>query len=315
MKRLGLLAAAAVALVVVFVLVVHTPPFRRLVLRYVISEVQRRYAMQLDASRLDYNLAALTLGLADVRLAADRTPSTPFFEAGYVQVALPSGALLGTIAFDDIAVTNGRIHIVRDRDGRMNIPASSQTPSGEPAALDIRRLSAPRLLIDFADAQSDVAVTIPGLTLDIGKDRGHVALNAPATIRVAKRRTRVTSLDGDVAFDGRALTLSSVSLRADEGSLQVDGTVSLLVRDPSLDVRAAGTADLERLASWGIEAGERPRGSLAFDVRAQGRFTDAVADVHATAARINWQRISLTDVLLQSRVTADTADVQTAQFT
>jgi len=315
MKRLGLLAAAAVSLVVVFVLVAHTPPFRRLVLRYVVSEVQRRYAIRVDASRLDYNLAALTLGLADVRLAADRTPSAPFFEAGYVHVALPSGALLGTIAFDDIAVTGGRIHIVRDRVGRMNIPESSETPPGEPAALDIRRLSAPRLLIDFADAQSDMAVTIPGLTLDIGKDRGRVALNAPATIRVAKRQTRVTSLDGDVAFDGRALKLSSVSLRADEGSLQVDGTVSLLVRDPSLDLRAAGTADLDRLASWGIEAGQRPRGSLAFDVRTHGPFTDAVADVHATAARINWQRISLTDVLLQSRVTADAADVQTAQFT
>src|SRR5262245_33965899 len=191
MKRLGLLAAAAVALVVVFVLVVHTPPFRRLVLRYVIAEVQRRYAMRVDASRLDYNLAALTLGLADVRLAADRTPSTPFFEAGYVQVALPSGALLGTIAFDDIAVTNGRIHIVRDRDGRMNIPESGQTPSGETAAIDIRRLSAPRLLVDFADAPNDVAVTIPAVTLGIGRDQGRVALNAPATIRVAHQATRL----------------------------------------------------------------------------------------------------------------------------
>src|SRR5262245_13976366 len=315
MKRLGLLAAAAVALVVVFVLVAHTPPFRRLVFRYVVSEVQRRYAMRVDASRLDYNLAALTIGLADVRLAADRTPSAPFFEAGYVQVALPSRALLGTIAFDDIAVTNGRIHIVRARDGRMNIPEANEAPSGEPAALDIRRLSAPRLLIDFADAQSDMAVTIPGVTLDIGKDRGRVALNAPATIRVANRQTRISSLDGGAAFDGRALKLTSLSLRADEGALRVDGTVSLLVPDPSLDVRAAGTADVERLANWGIEAGERPRGSLAFDVRAHGPFADAVADVHATAARIDWQRISLTDVLLQSHVTAAAADLETAQFT
>src|SRR5678815_1474151 len=147
MKRLGLLAAAAVVLVVAFVLVVHTPPFRRLVLRYVIGEVQRRYALRIDASRLDYNLAALTLGLADVRLAAERTPSAPFFEADYVRVALPSRALTGAIAFDDITVTSGRIHLLRDPDGRMNIPESGETPSGEPAALDIRRFSAPRLLL------------------------------------------------------------------------------------------------------------------------------------------------------------------------
>ena len=315
MKRLGLLAAAAVALVVVFVLVVHTPPFRRLVLRYVIAEVQRRYAMRIDAARLDYNLAALTLGLADVRLAADRTPSTPFFEADYVGVALPSRVLIGTIAFDEISVTAGRIHLVRDRDGRMNLPESSETPSGEPAAFDLRRLSAPRLVIDFTDAQNDVAATIPALTLDIGRDQGRVALNAPATIRVANRETRLTNLDGGASFDGRELKLSSVSLRADEGSLQVDGTVSLLVRDPSLDVRTAGTADVERLARWGIETGERPSGSVAFDVRAHGPFDEVVADVHATSAQINWQQIRVTDVLLQSRVTADAADVETAQFT
>jgi outer membrane protein assembly factor BamA/autotransporter translocation and assembly factor TamB len=315
MKRLGLLAAAAVALVVVFVLVAHTPPFRRLVLRYVISEVQRRYAMRIEAARLDYSLASLTLGLADVRLAADRTPSAPFFETDYVRVALPSRVLMGAIAFDDITVTSGRIHLVRDREGRMNIPESGKTPSGEPAALDIRRLSAARLLVDFIDAQNDVAVTIPGVTLDIGRDQGRVALNAPATIRVASKETRVANLDGGASFDGRALKLSSVSLRADEGSLQVDGTVSLLVRDPSLDVRTAGTADIERLARWGIETGERPRGSVAFDVQAHGPLDAPVADVHATSARINWQRIGLTDVLLQSRVTADAADVETAQFT
>ena len=315
MKRLGLLAAAAVSLLVVFVLVAHTPPFRRLVLRYVISEVQRRYAMRIDAARLDYNLAALTLGLADVRLAADRTRLTPFFEADYIRVALPSRALIGAIAFDDITVTSARIHLVRDRDGRMNIPESSETPSGEPAALDVRRLLAPRLLVDFTDAQNEVAVTIPAVTLDIGKDRGRVALNAPATIRVANKETRIANLDGGASFDGRALKLSSLALRAEEGSLQVDGTVSLLVRDPSLDVRTTGTVDVERLARWGIETGERPRGSIAFDVRAHGPFDAPAADVHATSARINWQRISLTDLLLQSRVTADAADLETAQFT
>jgi hypothetical protein len=70
------------------VLVVHTPPVRRAVLRYVIAEVQRRYGIRIEASRLDYNLAALTVGLADVRIAADRTPSGSFFAADYLHAAL-----------------------------------------------------------------------------------------------------------------------------------------------------------------------------------------------------------------------------------
>ena len=53
-------------------------PVRRMVLRYTIAEVRRRYAIRIEAARLDYNLAALTIGLAQVRIAADRTPDLHF---------------------------------------------------------------------------------------------------------------------------------------------------------------------------------------------------------------------------------------------
>ena len=128
-RRLALVAAVALVAVVLFVLVAHTPPVRRSVLRYVIAEVQRRYGIRIEAARLDYNLAALTLGLSQVRIAADRTPDRPFFDADYVSAALPGRAFLGVIAFDEIAVTNGRVQIERDRDGRMNLPESSAMES------------------------------------------------------------------------------------------------------------------------------------------------------------------------------------------
>ena len=85
MRRLVIAAAAVLIAVGLFVLVVHTPPVRRAVLRYVIAEVQRRYAIRIEASRLDYNLATLTLGLAGVRIAAERAPDQPFFEADYLR--------------------------------------------------------------------------------------------------------------------------------------------------------------------------------------------------------------------------------------
>src|SRR5712691_1179414 len=223
MRRLGLVAGAVIAAVALFVLVVHTPPVRRFVLRHAIAEVQRRYAIRIEAGRLDYNLAALTIGLAQVRIAADRTPDRPFFEADYAQAALARRALMGVVAFDDIAVTNGQVHVIRDRDGRMNLPESSDTPSGEPAALDVAHLSAPRLVVDVKDAQNDLSLAIPGITLDVGRSQGRVALNAPATLAIGKQQTRISTLDGGAAFDGRALKLTAVSLRSDEGSLQLDG--------------------------------------------------------------------------------------------
>src|SRR6266850_7866031 len=161
MRRLGIAAAAVVIAVALVVLVVHTPPVRRAVLRYVIAEVQRRYAIRIEASRLDYNLPALTVGLSQVRIAAQRTPELPFFQADYVSAALASRALTGIVAFDEIAVTNGHVQLTRDRDGRMNLPDSSETPAGEPAPLNIAHLSAPRFVIDIKDAQNDLALAIP----------------------------------------------------------------------------------------------------------------------------------------------------------
>ena len=287
--------------VVLFVLVVHTPPVRRMVLRYAIAEVRRRYALRIDAARLDYNLAALTIGLAQVRIATDRTPDLPFFEADYVQAALAARALGGMVAFDEIAVTSGRLRVMRDRDGRMNLPESSNTPPGEPAPLNVAHLSAPRLVVDVKDAQNDLSLAVPGITLDIGRTQGRVALNAPATLSIGKKQTRISTLDGGASFDGRALTLAALSLRSDETSLQLDGDLSLLVRDPAIDLRARGTADLERLARWGIEGGELPRGTIAIDVHATGPMAGPVADVHLTTARLSWQQLALADVNVQSR--------------
>src|ERR1051325_2925507 len=290
MRRLAITAAAVLIAVVVFVLVVHTPPVRRAVLRYVVAEVQRRYAIRIEASRLDYNLAELTIGLADVRVTAlsaeargataeaERTADQPFFEAGYVRAALARRTLTGAVAFDEVAITNGRVRLIRDRDGRMNLPESSDTPSGEPAPLDIAHLSAPRFVVDVNDAQNDLALAIPGRALDIAKSSGRLTLNAPATVRVAKRQTRISTLDGGAAFDGRALKLTSVAMRADEASLQVDGVLSIIAKDPGMDLHVTGTADAARLARWGMEEGELPRGSLALDVRASGPFTGPTVD-------------------------------------
>src|SRR2546423_9294239 len=109
MRRLGLVAGAALVAIGLFVLIVHTPPVRRAVLRYVVAEVQRRYAIRIEAARLDYNLPALTIGLAQVRIAALRTPALPFFQADYVRAALARSTLFtGLVAFDEVAVTNGR---------------------------------------------------------------------------------------------------------------------------------------------------------------------------------------------------------------
>src|SRR5262247_3028296 len=118
LRRIGLVVAGLVLATGLIVAVIHTPPVRRLVLRFAVAEVQRRYGIRLEAARLDYNLASLTVGLAQLRVAADRSPAVPFFEADYVQASLRRRAFLAVISFDQVNVTGGRVRIAFDREGR-----------------------------------------------------------------------------------------------------------------------------------------------------------------------------------------------------
>jgi hypothetical protein len=117
----------------------------------------------------------------------------------------------------------------------------------------VAHLSAPRFAIDVSDAQRDLNLAIPGVTLDIRRSDGRVVLDRPATVRVGKNATRISRLDGGASFDGRALKLTSFALQSDEASLQVDGVLSVIAKDPGLDVHLTGTADAARAARWGIE--------------------------------------------------------------
>ena len=84
----AILAAGTLALA----LILHAPFVRSAVLRYVLATVQRDYGLALEVERLDYNLAALRVGLDAVRLSVPGSTGEPFFEAEYLSITLPPGA-------------------------------------------------------------------------------------------------------------------------------------------------------------------------------------------------------------------------------
>ena len=125
----GVLLAAAVLLVVL----VHAPFFRAAALRYAVRTVEEQYDLHLDASRLDYNLAALRIGLADLRVSALHSRDEPFITADYLSVTLPWRTVLGDVAFNDITVTNGRVSWrVEDRMGHPTCRPRRKRRQGSP---------------------------------------------------------------------------------------------------------------------------------------------------------------------------------------
>ena len=110
-------------LIAVGALVVHAPPVRSLALRFAIRAALAQ-GIQVEAQRLDYNLVTRNVRLVNVKLSAVGD-SQPFFIAAGVTATASARVFFGEIAFEQVSVENGTVHIVRRADGATNLPKSS----------------------------------------------------------------------------------------------------------------------------------------------------------------------------------------------
>ena len=314
MKKIGIGIAVAAAAALILVLLAHTPVARAAALRYALVTVQRNYGLALQAERLDYNLVTLRIGLAGLRVSADGSPDEPFFEGDYVSVSLPAGVFLGNVAFKDISVANGRVLVHRRADGTSNLPQSEDSPANDPPPLLIDRISVPRLAIDVRDEQADLMLHAPAIGIELTPDQGTIALTQPADLRVGGRRTRISRLNGGAAFDGRALHLMATEVRTDDASMTLDGTVVLIARESRLDLTATGSADVARLARWGIDEGELPQGQVTFRATAAGPMGEPEAALDVASERVSWQGVAATDLAARARLNAERVDIEAIEF-
>lgn len=313
MKRLAARAAWLVAFVLAAVLIVHAPPVRRAALGYAIDTLQERFQLRITAARLDYNLAALRVGLSDVKVAALATPDTPFFEATYASATLARSALFGALEFDEVSIDGGRVRVLRTAAGS-NLPPGD-SGGGEPPSLPIARMLAPGLVIEARDEPAAFALVVPALSVDLSRRAGRLSIDTPATLSFAGRSTRVSRFAGQASFDGRRIQLSRVEAVLDEAQLAVAGSLALLVAQPALDLAVRGTGALAALAAWGMADTDTPRGSLAFEGRVAGPFSTPAADLRLAAEEIQWQGLPLKEARADVRVTAAATEIRSGQFT
>ena len=313
-RRLVIALGAAVVVPVLLVALAHAPLVRGTVLRYARSLVEERYGLRLDASRLDYNLATLRIGLANLRVSALHAPEEPFVTADYLSVAVPWRILLGDVAFDDVSATNARVTVRRREDGTTNLPASSGAPAGEPAPLRIQRLQVPQLALDLRDEQTVASLWVPSISLLLTPDEGYIRLGSEAELNTETQATHISRLDGQASFDGRTLHVGNLQVESDEGSARLDGSLTILARDPAADLTVQGTVDATRVARWAIVDGDLPRGSVAFDARTSGALNALVTMLSVSSSRLSWQMLTATDLVGRTRITTDAADVQELRF-
>lgn len=287
------LAATAVAVAVL----IHTPPVRAWVLSSLLSRLPAA-GLEARIDALDYNLFLLRVGVRGVELSAAGS-DVPFFSADAISLDLPWSAVTGTLAVQALDVDRPRIAIVRAPDGSLNLPetaADDPDADAEPiGAVRIDRLAIRGLDARYADTPASLSVDGRGVTLDLDRGQGdllagRLSMSDGVTLRVGDRDTRVETLEGDLAFDGAALTIEALALDAPEARLQLDGVVTLLAGEQRLELRYDARLDAERLAPW-ADLDPAPRGHVTLAGTVRGPLAAPDLTVAVASDGLAWSSL------------------------
>ena len=284
--------AAVLALLLIAALVAHAPFVRRAVLAEVVARLATM-GLRLEARDLSYDLVTLSARLDDVTLAG-RDPATPFLHADAARVDLPWSVIRGSLAIQSIEIDRPRLTIVRDAAGATNLPSFTTTAaSGALAPVAIDRLLIRDLAATFTDASSGTSIAASGVTLDMrrgvaGPLTGTLSMARPATMQIADRATRIDSLQGRLAFDGRTLTLGTLDLQSPEVHAHVEGRADLLAAAPRAALRYRAQADVQRAAPWLGIAAATPTGTLTVSGSVDGPFGELTAQADLASDHLEW---------------------------
>ena len=311
-----MIAGGCLLVPVLLVGLVHTPLVRSEVLSWALARLPA-LRLRADVQRLDYNLFTLTVGLEAVTLSAEGS-DTPFFSTDAIRLDLPWSSVFGTLGIQSLEIVRPRIAIVREDAGSLNLPemAEAEDAAAEPIGpLQIDRLVVRELDARYADSSVPLSVDGRGVTLDLAfvpgrRLSGRLSMSDGVTLHLGERETRMTTLEGGVAFDGTALFVDAFTLEAPEARMRLDGTVSLLAGDQRMDVRYEGRMDAERVAPW-VGLDPIPRGQIAFSGTAKGPLTAPGVTLDLTSDGLAWSPLG--DLSLEVRA-AMSGPVATLEF-
>jgi outer membrane protein assembly factor BamA/autotransporter translocation and assembly factor TamB len=306
------IVAGLFLLITVLIVILHTPPVRRSVLRWASGTLQKRFGLQLDARELTYDLLRRRVSLVGLRLASTATVDTPFFTADYVDVVAMPSIWLGRIGIERIAIEKAHVHVVRRADGSSNLPRTSPAPAKEPAALPVERCTITTFSLVVDDAPSALSVAMPAAAISFGREPGRIAILKPVIVSRGDVATAVRTLSGEVSFDGRTLKLRNVQVASDEVSIATTASAAVLVREPYLDAQVSATANVARLARW-ITAAEVPKGEARFAGRIRGPFARVAVDGKVSSTALALRTLSISAISSEIHVDSNGIAMSRAQ--
>jgi outer membrane protein assembly factor BamA/autotransporter translocation and assembly factor TamB len=314
-RALRFLAGAAAAALIGAALL-HAPPVRERVLRYAIAKAAAA-GYVIHAEAIDYNLFTLSAHLSGLTVATAGSAAVPFFSAADVRVSLPRSVIAGRFGLDRVEIISPKVVLRRDRLGRDNWTTESRrAPAPGAIAVHLNRLIVSTLSVDWTDETRSAHVDAE-LSLDLSGDArriaGPIVMARPANVRWRDRATTISVTGGRLSWNDRDLSIESLSMKAPEGTVRVDGRFDDLLRTARIATSVDATADLDALSPWlalprplegtaqvsarldaaGVEITNVRARVAGGEIAGKGR----AAFDGAGALQITWEQIELSDLL------------------
>src|SRR3989449_971520 len=253
------------------VVFIQTPAGKRRVFTQ-IRRILTAQGVALDAARFDYNLLTFRISSTGLSVRSTLAPELPnLFAADDVMAEIDILELLhGRYRVKNAVISNPKIQIVVDEQGRSNIPSSGSTTGG-PVDFLILKLRLSGGSIRYEDRSQNVLVSLP--FWDVAIDGN--ALTGSQEIQFQTRRA------GEAQYNGKTITLQNlggrlvlkernqtadiqqIQLASDVADVVLGGTISNLSK-PQLDLSVGSKIRLQR-AAYHFSIKQRVAGDLQFD--------------------------------------------------
>ena len=290
-RRMGAGAVVVAGVLLIAYATLHLPFVRARVLERARGYALRELGIVVDASSLHYALLARSVELRNVSLAAS-AGEPPFLQAEAIRLVLDRSVFRGVVASDRLDLAGPRLAIVRHANGTTNLPRE-RSSSGEPAPLDLGRVSVNALSITLADESTgrEVAIGPLDLSLDTSPSASQPGSFGPSPFSVrlpaptSQPITLSGTLNGRLAFDGVRVTVHDLRIDAAEGRLASSGFVDVGGKDPRLSMHAQLDADVARavrLMAPPAGGAANIQGSVKVVLTATGSVASPSVDVAAT---------------------------------
>ena len=232
-RRMGAGAVVVAGVLLIAYTTLHLPFVRARVLERARGYALRELGIVVDASSLHYAVFARSVELRNVSLAAS-AGEPPFLQAEAIRLVLDRSVFRGVVRSDRLELAGPRLAIVRHANGTTNLPRGRPS-SGEPAPLDLGRVSVNALSITLADESTgrEVAVGPLDLSLDTSPRASQPGTFGPSPFSVrlpaptSQPITLSGMLNGRLAFDGVRVTVHDLRIDAAEGRLASSGFVDV----------------------------------------------------------------------------------------